>query len=363
MSGGGAGDSPRPPSPAPLSPARRRMFRVLFAVVLPLCAAAALEVFLRSKAAESGEFLTDDEALRWTRVATFEASGDPEIVYANRRGYSYDAERRIDEFGLHRLAPITMRKAPGTVRVALIGDSVGASAYLPDADRPHTALERRVGELLRRRVEVPNFCVSGYDGIQSARTLETRVADFEPDAVVFLVCPNDTTVTRVPWVWFRPERPPVSHLLRAITDGTGLTTPGVGDRPWTPRGSPSAAGAARAWSRAWDPAGPGVAALGSSFERMGRWSRERKVPVVAAVMPLVLPEEDSDGRAIAQSWVDRALAMAGERGLATVSLAPILDSAPHRELRLQDGDIYHLAAPGVRAAADILAPAIVSALR
>ncbi|MCG3133781.1 MAG: hypothetical protein HMLKMBBP_01037 [Planctomycetes bacterium] len=349
----------------PALPARRvRLFRMILGVGLPALVLGGAEFVLRRRADAKGLYIGEAEAAHIASGSYFEPHGDPEILWINRRGQAWDPERRIDEHGLVRVRPITEAKPPGTVRVAVVGDSVGAAPYLAEDDRLSTQLEFRLAAALGKPVEAPNFCVNGYDAIQAARTVERRVPAFAPDAVLFVLCLNDTTVSRHPYTWFRPVAPPASHVLRAVTDGLGITVDGVDGRPWTPRGSPSEPGSASAWRAAWAADGAGVASVGAALDRMRAWSDASKVPVVVAVAPLVLADADTEGRAAGRAFADRASEMIRARGLRLVRLDRVADEIPFADLRIQaTGDIFHVSARGARLAAEILAPELVSAVR
>jgi hypothetical protein len=90
--------------------------------------------------------------------------------------------------GEHSLAP-----APGTLRIALLGDSMVAAEQVP--------LEQTMAKVLQaklqsqsgagtRSVEVLNFGVGGYTLAQELLLLRTRVWNFHPDAVILFLSPS-----------------------------------------------------------------------------------------------------------------------------------------------------------------------------
>lgn len=105
------------------------------------------------------------------------------------------------------------KKAPGTLRVMLVGGSTMAGFTGP------LALQESLDRVLpRATVEVVNCGMSGYD---SARELlvAREAARHEPDAVVFLTGHND---------YFIPTPPPAPRPLRALLRALGrlpATTP------------------------------------------------------------------------------------------------------------------------------------------
>jgi lysophospholipase L1-like esterase len=77
--------------------------------------------------------------------------------------------------------------APGTLRIALLGDSQVDSTNLPHEQALNGVVERRLAAcpaLAGRRPDVLNFGVSGYGTAQQYVLLEQRVAAFKPDVVV-----------------------------------------------------------------------------------------------------------------------------------------------------------------------------------
>jgi hypothetical protein len=92
----------------------------------------------------------------------------------------------------------TKAKPPGTVRIAVIGDSYAEALQVP-LENTFWAV---MGEQLRQKcpqfagqqVEVINFGVSGYGTAQELITLRQKVWDYAPDLVLLAVCTgNDIT--------------------------------------------------------------------------------------------------------------------------------------------------------------------------
>ena len=86
----------------------------------------------------------------------------------------------------------TLRKPPGTLRIAVLGDS-SAEAFQVDADKAFWAvMQRQLGQceaLGGRGVEAINFGVSGYGTADELLTLREDVWKYDPDIVLlaFLV--------------------------------------------------------------------------------------------------------------------------------------------------------------------------------
>jgi hypothetical protein len=90
--------------------------------------------------------------------------------------------------GEHGLSP-----APGTLRIALLGDSMIAAEQVP--------LEKTMAKLLESRlqnqvgtathsIEVLNFAVGGYTLAQEYLLLQTRVWNFHPNIVILFLSPS-----------------------------------------------------------------------------------------------------------------------------------------------------------------------------
>lgn len=105
-------------------------------------------------------------------------------------------------------------KAPGSLRVAVVGDSHAFGYGVREDAALPAVLEARLGELLPRPVEVLNFAVPGYSARQERAVLERKVIPRSPDAVVLVLCDNDERPDL--WVdgdgWLRggPPRPDAS---------------------------------------------------------------------------------------------------------------------------------------------------------
>jgi lysophospholipase L1-like esterase len=110
-------------------------------------------------------------------------------------------------------------KPPGTLRILALGDSqtfgigVGEGASWPAVLAQELA---RGGE--RRRVEVMNCAVAGYDAEQELASLETRWLEYEPDLVLLGYFVNDPGLPGI-----QGERPSgfYHELLSFVSPGRG----------------------------------------------------------------------------------------------------------------------------------------------
>ncbi len=87
-----------------------------------------------------------------------------------------------------RDSAITIAKPPGTLRVALLGDSLTESLQVPMEKTFGKVMERQLSEELHKPVQVLNFGVSGYSTAQEYILLKSKVLQYKPDIV--LVCYN-----------------------------------------------------------------------------------------------------------------------------------------------------------------------------
>jgi lysophospholipase L1-like esterase len=82
-------------------------------------------------------------------------------------------------------------KAPGTFRVAGVGDSYTYGMGTPRERVFLKEAERVLGRRTSQPVEVINFGVPGYNTAQEANLLEDRIPAWDPDLVVLQFCRND----------------------------------------------------------------------------------------------------------------------------------------------------------------------------
>ncbi|HJU29251.1 MAG TPA: SGNH/GDSL hydrolase family protein, partial [Candidatus Binataceae bacterium] len=81
-------------------------------------------------------------------------------------------------------------KPPGTIRIAVIGDSYVEAIQVPE-DKTFTAVAGRdlsdCPDLKGKRIEAMNFGVDGYGSAQELETLNRKVWAYEPDIVVMAI--------------------------------------------------------------------------------------------------------------------------------------------------------------------------------
>jgi hypothetical protein len=241
-------------------------------------------------------------------------------------------------------APRQVDKPEGTLRIACLGDSVGADCSLPHAtacaDLETTLRERRGG----RATEALNFSVFGYNTLQEARALETKVAPFRPDAVVVLYVVNDP-FPDLAVSHHVPGHLKFEHLL--FSGATLAVTRAIG-------GAVEPLPGLRALyeePRAWD----GVVRAG--FDRIARAAASLGAPVVVAVFPVF-----AEPRAAYADIYARVAREAGAHGLVGVDLSrTAYRDVPLEALLKPSHDAIHPNALAHRLAADAIASALVEA--
>jgi len=85
----------------------------------------------------------------------------------------------INAFGM-RDRERTLKKAPGTVRIAVLGDSFTEAFHVKNEETFTRVLEKNLGE----GVEVLNFGVAGFGTIQELLTYREKVRQLHPDIVI-----------------------------------------------------------------------------------------------------------------------------------------------------------------------------------
>jgi lysophospholipase L1-like esterase len=289
--------------------------------------------------------------------ATVRRSANPRLLFELRPGAAVRAEvaYRVNALGL-RGPEVAQAKAPGTRRVAVLGDSIAFGYWVAEED----AFPRRLEALLGGPgpVQVLNFGVPGYNLDQEIEVLRSRVLAFAPDAVVVALCLNDLegvfsyeyglTVDRADrrrttWGRLREAILPRSVLLSWI------------EYRLTERR------ARRAWARARNPLeGPLYAeavaeqerALRSRFDALRELLRPAGIPGVVAVFPTF-------GKAFAaypHLDLHRAVTEAGAgAGLGVVDLLDCFRVYEFRRVRV---DVVHPNPLGHRVAAHAIRDAL-----
>ncbi len=121
---------------------------------------------------------------------TFQASRNAVLRYEPRPG-----SQGVNDYGI-RDHDYDMNKAEGSLRILVIGDSIGygfcndhESLLLNDLFMKR--LEKSLQKTFPVPVEVINLCVSGYDTVQEVEFLAEKGLPLDPDIVLVAYCLND----------------------------------------------------------------------------------------------------------------------------------------------------------------------------
>ncbi|MGH8012859.1 MAG: SGNH/GDSL hydrolase family protein [Candidatus Binataceae bacterium] len=106
--------------------------------------------------------------------------------YYNREGHAYVG---INHDGF-RGPDYPKAKPPGTIRVAVLGDSYVEAMQVPENETFTAIIQKRLRdcpELKGKAVEAMNFGVDGYGTAQELLTLRRKAWDYSPDIVVLAI--------------------------------------------------------------------------------------------------------------------------------------------------------------------------------
>lgn len=122
--------------------------------------------------------------------------GNPRQRYVNADGTETQVAYTINAEGW-RGRPVREQKPPGTLRIAVLGDSFVFGTGVPDEGTLPRTLERDFEEqpLPGLRVQVLNFGVPGYGIEQLLPRLERDAARYDPDVVLVCLYINDAVAT------------------------------------------------------------------------------------------------------------------------------------------------------------------------
>jgi len=127
------------------------------------------------------------------RVPTYHKVKDPAVGWEpipnTELGYT-----RINSGGF-RGPEYSPSSAPGTVRIAFLGDSEAYGERLKEHETAGGALETQLSHMdAKHKYEVLNFGVLGYNTAQEFERLKRRAMPYKPAIVVLLYSFNDTEI-------------------------------------------------------------------------------------------------------------------------------------------------------------------------
>lgn len=154
------------------------MLRLVIAFVAAVISFSGGEFYARARWPESKTQRIELERLT--------ATGVPEIPYV----YA-PSPRFTNSLGLRNVRDVARVKAPGTVRVLVIGDSTTAAENVELDELYTTLMETDLNERFEKPVQVLNLSVPGLSLRQEVALYRYKGRALEPDLVVFAACVND----------------------------------------------------------------------------------------------------------------------------------------------------------------------------
>ncbi|HMO52608.1 MAG TPA: SGNH/GDSL hydrolase family protein [Kiritimatiellia bacterium] len=308
-------------------------------------------------------------------------SADPDLRYEmtpNFRSPRGDVTINTHGFRERDWSP---EKPSNVNRIACIGDSIAFGMGAAQEQTFSRYLENVLNEQMTARnlppshegsYEIASFGVPGFNITQVARTLETRVPEFQPDLVLYLYCLNDLQ--------------DYSRELENLLAGPGIT---ASQRRWIERQwrqarihGPRSELVSRvrlrfaASNREAAPAdhsrddmlqflrGTGLEfyqtlyadpirldRIRSGFARISAWSRENNTPVIVTLVP-VRASMRRPGFEVFHALVTD---LAGQAGLETIDLLDVFRAHPGNPYEWLYADPLHPNSAGYRLAAEKVA--------
>ena len=144
------------------------------------------------------------------------ASPNPVLMW-EYRPYGTHLDLETNRYGFRERDLETPEKPEGVLRVAFVGDSVtlgfGVAAEETFVRRFEVEANRgRAGP----RVEALNFAVDGYNAVQIAELVRSKVLAFSPDHVVYTLCWNDFDFWESAGDKIRYFRKPTFFFVRVV---------------------------------------------------------------------------------------------------------------------------------------------------
>jgi lysophospholipase L1-like esterase len=195
----------------------RRFGTVLLLAASLLLVLAAIEGFLRLANLQVTEYAYN--LRKYGGLITYDAAGDFTRHTSNGSAAVWGVTMRFNAAGM-RDVDHTAEKAPGVLRVLVLGDSVAAGLGVPFEE----TFVRRLGPLLAasrgRSVEVIAAAVPGWNTIAERNYLRAEGLGLRPDVVLLVYVTNDNAVS-LPWA---PAPPPSTstRILRWLTGHSRL---------------------------------------------------------------------------------------------------------------------------------------------
>lgn len=167
-----------------ISMGRRILFSMLTLIFIVIATLSLCEILVR--------MFVPKETF-WPVSNIYQTSAIPGIFYTykpNYNGVAFGVDLKTNSMGF-RGPEWSMEKNPTIFRIVLIGDSHAFGYGVPYKNSVGEVIANILKEKYRRPVEVLNFGVNGYNGLQEKAILEHLALDYDPDMVVLIPSNND----------------------------------------------------------------------------------------------------------------------------------------------------------------------------
>jgi hypothetical protein len=298
-------------------PAKARAYRLILIGISTLLALALAELGLRyhytlpkespdelkRKLEQSARLPPAAAETKFSLMGLVRASADKDLVYElkpNVTGTFRGRPVHTNAFGL-RGHETTLAKPPGTFRVVGLGDSCMFGWGVGQGEEYLETLERRLNQAEqaqpaggRRRFEVLNFGVPGYNGWMEVATFERRALAFSPDLVVMHFIGNDFDL---PHFLQPPESLRGRSFLVDFFKARFGKMPEPEDRKLLPHDIQDLPAEARRQTRDQYAYMTGVDHYNDAMGRLRHLTRERHIPVIVMAMG----DDNEDGKICRQA--------------------------------------------------------------
>jgi lysophospholipase L1-like esterase len=334
------------------------VFPLLAALIATLGALLAAELGLRIFHSIRGTYELRDEAIEARENSIWTRSDDPVLIFVHRPDYHKEGIRHTEAHGILRPEDVSPRKPASTVRVLLLGDSIGAGLALSYEERFATRLEGMLGESLGCTVEVLNFSVNGYKTIQEAQLLETVAAQFDTNLILVAYCMNDVANSFTPTVWFLDPSPPRLYLWEEISARLGVGR--AARTSYVPVFGPHY-GPYRYWHELYAAESEGWQSVLEGLDRIALVASGRNIPVLLTVFPFFLPDDWYQGGV--EPLHRQVIEAAGDRRFEALDLLPVYAEHDVEDVRDDPEDLFHPNARGHEIAAEAIHSRLVEMLK
>lgn len=164
-----------------------------------------------------------ESSIEWFEGVTT-ASSNPILMWEYKPKIStskkFEAKTGIsiqtNNFGF-RDKDFKLSRSESVYRVAFIGDSVTLGLKVDSEKTFVKVFERMAGEAFRdKQYQAMNFAVDGYNTIQVGELLRTKVLQFKPELVIYVLCLNDFDFQNASGSKIRFFKKPASFFIEKI---------------------------------------------------------------------------------------------------------------------------------------------------